>query len=107
MFRGWLPIFFLLVWSLGATATVHAAESGAAAELSCGGITHDEPDTGQTGSEQGLPHYHATCHGHNVTASPTVLALAPVMASHTTPFPSQPVRLARRTIDPALKPPKA
>jgi hypothetical protein len=47
------------------------------------------------------------CHGHSVTAAPSVSTLAAVIGSRVTHSASRPVRLARRTIDPALKPPKA
>lgn len=108
--RGWLLILCLLASSLVATAAVHAGESGGRVEISCGGVTHSDDDGGTAPSngEQGTLHHHAACHGHNVTvAAPTAPVLAPVMASRATPSASQPVRLARRTIDPALKPPKA
>jgi hypothetical protein len=107
--HGWLLILCLLASSLVATAAVHAGESSGAAEMSCGGITHTENDTDPApgDGDQGAPHHHAACHGHNVSAPLAALTIAPILVSRSMPRASPPVRLARRTIDPALKPPKA
>lgn len=107
--RGWLLILCLLASSLVATASVCANETSGAATISCGGLadTHEDADQSQSDAEKGAPHNHAVCHGHGVTVVLPVAALAPVAVSPSAPSPSQPVRLARRTIDPALKPPKA
>lgn len=107
--RGWLLILCLLASSLVATATVHAGEASAAAEISCGGVTHseDDVDAAPGNDEPGRPHHHAACHGHNVTAPMSDAALAPMLPARAVPNEAPPARLARRTIDPALKPPKA
>ena len=104
--RSWILILCLLASSLIATATVHARETSGAVDISCSGVTHSENDTGEDG-DQDAPHHHAACHGHNVTATPAVPTLAAVLASRTVPSASQPMRLARRTVDPALRPPQA
>lgn len=107
--RGWLLILCLLASSLVATASVCASETSSTATISCGGMTDVHEDAGQpkSDSDKGVPHNHAMCHGHGVTVVLPVAALAPVIGSRTEPNPSQPERMARRTIDPALKPPKA
>ena len=107
--RGWLLILCLLASSLVATASVCANETSGAATISCGGIAdaHHDADQSPGEAETGAPHNHAVCHGHGVTVVLPVAALAPVMIARTAPRASPPVRLARRTIDPALKPPKA
>lgn len=106
--RGWLLILCLLASSLIATASVCANEASSTATISCSGATDAHDDAGQSpgNNEEGTPHNHAVCHGHGVTVVLPVPALAPVMVSRAAPRASQPVRLARRTIDPALKPPK-
>jgi hypothetical protein len=107
--RGWFLILCLLASSLVATATVHARESSAAAEISCAGVTHSENDPGEApgDADKGAPHHHPACHGHNVTAASTVAAFSPMTMSRATPLASLAVRLTRRTIDPALRPPRA
>lgn len=102
--RCWLLILCLLASSLIATATVHAGESSGAAQISCGGITHTDNDTGD--ADKGAPHHHAACHGHNVTAAPNVATLSLILVSRAAPHASQSVRLARHVVDPALRPPR-
>jgi len=104
--RGWILIVCLLASSLVATASVCANETNSTATISCGGVdAHD--DSGPAPSDTGAPHNHAVCHGHGVTVVLPVAALAPILLSRTAPSAPQPMRLARRTVDPALKPPKA
>ena len=105
--RGWLLILCLLASSLVATASVCANETSSTATISCGGVDAHDADQVPSDSDKGAPHDHAVCHGHGVTIVLPVAALAPVAVSRAEPSPSQPVRLVRRTIDPALKPPKA
>jgi hypothetical protein len=103
--RGWLLILCLLVSSLVASGTVCASENGAASTVSCGATN----DAGHVPGDEdkGAPHQHAACHGHSVTATFDGPVLSPVLAVSAAPSASQPERLTRRTIDPALEPPKA
>lgn len=107
--RGWLLILCLLASSLIATGPVCASDAGAAAAISCGGISdaHDDAVQSPGDDDQGTLHHHAACHGHNITVAFAVPTLSPILLTRAAPSPAQPVRLARRTIDPALKPPKA
>ena len=107
MFRhGWFLILCLLAASLIATASVCAGEVSGTATIACSGAVDANQDAGGSG-DTGVPHQHATCHGHNVTAETTAPALARVMVAPTLPSASLPMALARRTVDPALEPPRA
>jgi len=110
MFRhGWLLILCLLASSLVATGSVCAGETSPASAISCGGVDTGDLDAGHVPGDEdkGAPHAHTACHGHSVTATFDAPALAPVLAIRAEPRAAAPARLARRTIDPALKPPKA
>lgn len=105
----WLLLLCLLASSLVATAAVHAQESYGSAEISCSDTAHAEGDGDQVpaDSDQPVPHHHGTCHGHNLTATAAAPALPPVTAARDAPNASGASRLTRRTIDPAMEPPRA
>jgi hypothetical protein len=107
--RAWLLLLCLIASSLVATATTHAQESYSAAEISCGGAPHAEGDADQlpADGDQPVPHHHGTCHGHNLTATSASASLSPMTIVREAPDASGASRLARRTIDPAIEPPRS
>ncbi len=110
MFRhAWFLVLCLLASSLVATATLHARESDGVAEISCSGAVHVDGDADQVPADgdENVPHHHGTCHGHNLTAPVASPALLALTTARDAPRAAAMSRLARRTIDPALRPPRA
>lgn len=110
MFRnGWLLILCLLTSSLIATGSVCAGEASPVSMISCGGVDTGNLDADHVPGDEdkGAPHAHTACHGHSVSAPLAEASLAPLIVIRAEPRAAPSERLARRTIDPALKPPKA
>jgi hypothetical protein len=107
--RFWLLTLCLLASSLMATATVHAQERFGTVETCCGGAACADRDADPlpADGDQPAPDHHGSCHGHNLTAEVATPALAPSLAAGEPPAAARAVRLARRTVDPALRPPEA
>ena len=110
MLRRWgLLLLGLLACSLVATATVHAREALGAPAISCGGEMHVDGDRDQVPADpdQGVPHHHGTCHGHAfaLEANPQAAVKRQRRSSQT--FARRGHSLASRSIDPALRPPRA
>ena len=107
--HAWFLLLCLLASSLVATATVHAQESFAAVDISCGGTMHAEGDGDEVpaDSDQRMPHHHGACHGHSLTAPVMSSALTAMAVACEIPNPSGTPRFANRTIGPALEPPRA
>ncbi|ATY31957.1 hypothetical protein [Sphingomonas psychrotolerans] len=105
----WLLLLCLIASSLMTTTTAHAQESYSAAEFSCGGAAHAEGDADEVPADgdRSVPHHHGTCHGHNLTATSASASLSPMTIVREAPDASGASRLARRTIDPALEPPRS
>jgi len=104
----WFLFLCLLAASLVATATVHAQESFAAVDISCGGAVHADGEGGEgpADSDQRVPHHHGACHGHSLSAPVTSSGLAATPVTREVPDPSGTPRFANRTIGPALEPPR-
>ena len=105
--RAWFLFLCLLASSLVATATVHAQEKSATAELTCSGAAHAESDPGQSpaNGDQAMPH-HGTCHGHAFALDMVAATLAAPSLAALPPFRQPSGDAALRAIGPGLRPPR-
>lgn len=107
--RGWFLMVCLLASSLIAATTVHAREGIPGVELSCSGITHlsGEVEEPAGTADPGQPHHHGACHGHGYATPATSVAVSAAVSRSQGPVAARYARLARHTLDPALRPPRA
>ena len=105
----WLLLLGLLACSLVATTTGHAREALGTPEISCSGETHVDGDRDQVpaDADQGIPHHHATCHGHAVALEAGSQAAAKRQRLSSQIFARRGQSLASLSVDPTLRPPRA
>jgi hypothetical protein len=99
-----------IVLSLAMGSVAHARESAGYVEISAQGIvTHSAGDSDElpADADKAYPHHHADCHGHQVGVATDYDTLVMMAASRVRPLSWDGRRLARGTIDPALRPPQA
>lgn len=107
MFRRGILLLAMLIASLTAMASVHAAEFRENVTIDCAGNLHSEGDGDQSSgdADTGAPHHHGSCHGA-ASVLPARAALPPVhtVLSMPTGFGSHAV-MGRWNPGPAIRPP--
>jgi hypothetical protein len=109
MFRRGILLLAMLIASLTAMASVHAAEFRETIVIDCAGNLHSEGDDDQSSgdADKGAPHHHGSCHGAasvlptrtGIPALRTVLSTPTGFDNHTVP--------GRWNPGPAIRPPIA
>jgi hypothetical protein len=102
-------ILCMMTMSLFAASMVHANEDLACMDSSSTQILgHVDGDGDQVpaDSDNGYPHHHGACHGHQVTPQSDNDGPVVSLASQALPSPGKSYLLPAATVDPALRPPQ-